>query len=470
MYKKVLILLIFFALASCTTGPNYRRPPVETPSGWRFEDAQALDVVNTPWWRQFGDPVLDSLIETALNENKDLRIAAARVEEFAGRYAYVRSGQFPQVGAAASYQRTKDTSYLNPPLPATAENPFDMYQAFLTASWEIDIWGKLRRATESARANLLSTEEGRRGVILTVVTAVAVSYTDLLGLDKQLDVAQRTLESREHTLRLFKFRHQKGLVSKVELSQAESEYNSALATVPLLRKLIGQQENALSILLGRNPGPIPRGKPLDFLTLPAVPAGLPSQLLERRPDIRQAEQDLIAANAQIGVAKAQYFPTISLTGLYGVQSADLSRLFTGPARTWTYAVPVAAPIFTAGGIAGTVKAAEAVQKETLIRYEQVIQQAFREVEDNLIDQAESREELRAQREQVKSLQNYAHLAKVRYNNGYTSYIEVLDAERSLFMAELAYAQTQATLFRALVNLYKSMGGGWVTEAEGLTKE
>jgi multidrug efflux system outer membrane protein len=470
MYKKVLILLIFFALASCTTGPNYRRPPVETPANWRFEDAQALDVVNTPWWRQFGDPVLDSLIETALKENKDLRIAAARVEEFVGRYAYIRAGQFPQVGAAASYQRTKDTSYLNPPLSATAENPFDMYQAFLTASWEIDIWGKLRRATESARANLLSTEEGRRGVILTVVTAVAVSYTDLLGLDKQLDVAQRTLESREHTLRLFKFRHQKGLVSKVELSQAESEYNSALATVPLLRKLIGQQENALSILLGRNPGPILRGKPLDFLTLPAVPAGLPSQLLERRPDIRQAEQDLIAANAQIGVAKAQYFPTISLTGLYGVQSADLSRLFTGPARTWTYALPVTAPVFTAGGIAGTVKAAEAVQKEALIRYEQVIQQAFREVEDGLIDQAESREELRAQREQVRSLQNYAHLAKVRYNNGYTSYIEVLDAERSLFTAELNYAQTQATLFRALVNLYKSMGGGWVTQVDDLTRE
>src|SRR5271157_2514065 len=470
MHKTVLILLLVLALGSCTIGPNYRRPSVETPANWRFEDAKARDVVNTPWWRQFDDPVLDDLIETALKENKDVTLAAARVEEFAGRYAYVRSGQFPQVGATAGYQRTKDSSYLNPPLSATAVNPFDMYQAFLTASWEIDIWGKLRRATEAARASLLSTEESRRGVILTVVTAVAVSYTDLLGLDKQLDVAERTLESREHTLRLFKSRYQRGAVSKLELSQVESEYNAALATVPVLRKLIGQQENALSILLGRNPGPIPRGRPLDFLTLPAVPAGLPSQLLERRPDIRQAEQDLIAANAQIGVAKAQYFPDIFLTGTYGVQSGDLSRLFTGPAKTWTYAVPVTAPIFTAGGIAGTVKAAEAVQKEALIRYEQVIQQAFREVEDGLIDQAESREQLRAQREQVKSLQNYARLARSRYNTGYTSYIEVLDAERSLFVAELNYAQTQATLFRALVSLYKSMGGGWVTQAEGMAKK
>jgi len=466
MHRCVLLLLLLVVLSSCMVGPDYRRPSIEAPANWRFEDAQALDnVVNTQWWRQFGDPVLDSLIEAALKENKDVMIAAARVEEFAGRYAFVRSAQFPQVGAAGSYQRTRDSSYMNPPLPSTAQNPFDMYQTLLTASWEIDIWGKLRRATEAAKADLLSTEEGRRTVILTVVTAVAVSYTDLLGLDKQMDVAERTLESREHTLRLFRSRFEKGLVSKLDLSQVESEYNAALATVPLLRKLIGQQENALSILLGRNPGPIPRGRSLDALNLPAVPAGLPSQLLERRPDIRQAEQDLVAANAQIGVAKAQYFPSISLTGFYGVQSADLSQLFTGSAKTWSYALPATAPIFTAGGIAGTVKASEAVQKQTLIRYEQVIQQAFREVEDGLIDQSESREQLRAQGARVKSLQDYARLAKRRYNTGYTSYIEVLDAERSLFVAELNYAETQTTLFRALVNLYKSMGGGWVTEAE-----
>ncbi len=308
----------------------------------------------------------------------------------------------------------------------------------------------------------LATDEGRRGVILTVVAAAATAYTDLLDLDKQLDIAQQTAISREQTLKLFRLRYDRGLISELELSQAESECRSAEATLPLLRKLIGQQENALSILLGRNPGPIVRGKPLDHLVLPAVPAGLPSQLLERRPDIRQAEQNLIAANARIGVAKAQYFPTISLTGLFGVQSTDLSTLFAGPARTWTYALPIAAPVFTAGLIAGSVKAAEAVQKETLLRYRQVIQQAFREVEDGLIDQAKTREQLQTQREQVVALQAYARLARLRYENGYTSYIEVLDAERSLFDAELSYIQTQAVLFRALVNLYKAMGGAGST--------
>ncbi len=322
----------------------------------------------------------------------------------------------------------------------------------------------MRRASEAARADLLATDEGRLGVILTVVATAATAYTDLLDLDKQLDIARQTAASREHTLKLFTLRFDRGLVSELELRQAESEYRAAQATIPLLEKLIGQQENGICVLLGRNPGPIPRGKPLDHLILPVVPAGLPSQLLERRPDIRQAEQNLIAANARIGVAKAQYFPTISLTGLSGVESMDLSRLFTGPARMWSYALPVTVPIFTAGGIAGTVKAAEAVQKETLLRYQQVIQQAFREVEDGLIDQAKSRDQLQAQRQQVVALQGYARLARLRYDNGYTSYIEVLDAERSLFNAELSYIQTQAVLFRALVGLYRSMGGGWVAEA------
>jgi multidrug efflux system outer membrane protein len=449
-------------------GPDYRRPSVDTPERWRFEEAGAQDVVDTVWWKQFGDPVLDGLVDTALKENKDVRIAAARVEEFMGRYAIVRSGQYPQVGAGASGVRTKETTYTNPAWTPNTPNPYNTFEAILSASWEIDIWGRLRRATESARADLLATEEGRRGVILTVVTSVAIAYIDLLDLDKQLDIARRTAKSRGHAFRLFKLRFDRGFTSELELRQAESEYEAALATVPLLQKLIGQQENALSILIGRNPGPIPRGKTLDLLILPAIPAGLPSKLLERRPDIRQAEQDLIAANAQIGVAKALYFPTISLTGLYGGMSTGLSTLFSGPGRTWSYGLGLTAPIFTAGAIAGSVKAAEAVQKETLLRYRQVIQQAFREVEDGLIDQDKSREQLRVQGQQVEALQGYSRLAGLRYDNGYTSYIEVLDAERSLFNAELDYARTQSVLFHALVNLYKSMGGGWVLEAEKAT--
>ncbi len=257
------------------------------------------------------------------------------------------------------------------------------------------------------------------------------------------------------------------MISQLELSQAESEYQAAVATVPLLQNLIAQEENGLSVLLGHNPGPIPRGKSLDQLAFPAVPAGLPSQLLERRPDIRQAEDDLIAANARIGVARAAYFPAISLTGLFGTESLSLSTLFTGPARMWSFGLPIASPIFTAGAIAGTVKTAEAIQQERLFRYEQVIQQAFLEVDDALVDQVKSREQLDAQRKQVEALRVYARLARRRYENGYTSYLEVLDAERSLFVADLSYAQTRGNLFIAFVNLYKSMGGGWVEAADRL---
>lgn len=292
MRKISAALLFTLALSSCMVGLNYRRPSIPAPQNWRFEEPEALDTVDTPWWKQFGDPVLDELVETAVKENKDVLIAAGRVEEFMGRAAIARAAQFPQVAAGAAGSQQAVTNYMNPAWPSTAENPYWEFQTFLTASWQIDLWGQLRRASEAARADLLATEEGRRGVILTVVTAAATAYTDLLDLDKQLDIAQETAISREQTLKLFRLRYDRGLISELELSQAESECRSAEATLPLLRKLIGQQENALSILLGRNPGPIVRGKPLDHLVLPAVPAGLPSQLLEapRHPPGR-AEPD-----------------------------------------------------------------------------------------------------------------------------------------------------------------------------------
>lgn len=461
--------LLFLSAFGCTIGPDYRRPSINTPSSWRLTEPEAKDLADTNWWQQFDDPVLNKLIISALNENKDLRMAAARVEEFMGRYSTTRAALFPQVGVSGIGQRKGGTDYTNPPWSSAAENPYNNFQTFSSASWELDIWGRIRRATEAGRADLLSSEEGRRGVILTVVAATAIAYTDLRHLDKQLEIAQRTVKSREDSFNLFSLRFERGLISELELRQSESEYRSALATIPLLEKLIGQQEDSLNVLLGRNPGSIPRGRHLDTLVLPEVPTGLPSALLDRRPDIRQAEQNLIAANARIGVAKALYFPTISLTGSYGVESKDLSNLFTGPSKMWSYGVPVTMPIFTAGSIAGQVKVAEALQEQSLIKYQQVIQQAFREVEDALIDQRKSREQLTIQKQQLEALRSYASLATLRYENGYTSYLEVLDAERSLFNAELACAQTQGTLFRALVNLYKSVGGGWVAHADELTK-
>ncbi len=469
MRKLCMLLAAAVALSGCMmVGPNYKRPPIETPGSWRFGQTEARDTANTMWWREFHDPVLDDLVEGALRENKDIRIAAARVEEFLGRYRTTRAALFPQVGVAGLGLKRDVSRHVTPPWPPGTDNPYWDYQTFLSASWQIDIWGQLRRATEAARADLLSTEEFRRGVVLTVVTVVAAAYTDLRDLDKQLEIARQTVKSRENSLRLFRLRLGRGLISEVELRQAESEYQSAVATIPVLEKQIAWQEDALSVLVGRNPSGIPRGISLDRLVLPEVPAGLPSQLLERRPDIRLAEQSLIAANARIGVAKAAYFPTISLTGAYGLESSDLSNLFAGPSRMWNFAASIVGPIFNAGAIAGTVKTAESIQKENLFRYQQVIQEAFREVEDALIDQRKSREQLEAQRQQVEALQRYAGLARVRYENGYTSYLEVLDAERSLFTAQLLLTETQGNLFRALVNLYKAMGGGWVVEASNLT--
>jgi outer membrane protein, multidrug efflux system len=465
---SLLILTVTFNALGCMIGPNYKRPAVDTPQSWRFEEKEAKDLANTTWWEQFEDPVLSELIQTGLRENKDLMIAAARIEQFLGYYRTTRGNLFPEVSAGATAGMEQISRLGIPPLPKGTDFRDDFYQAFLSGSWEIDFWGKLRRATEAARADLLSTEEARRTVILTLVTSVASAYVNLRDLDNQLEIAKRTAKSREESYRIFTLRFKGGVVSELELYQIKSQYEEALSTIPVLEKAIAQQENALSVLLGRNPDAIARGKSIDELSLPAVPQGLPSDLLARRPDILQAEQDLIAANARIGEARALYFPTISITGSLGTASTQLSDLFTGPAGLWSFAAPIAAPIFTAGRISGQVKTAKAVQTETLFRYLRTIQNAFREVNDALVDQMKTREQLAVQANQVDSLRKYAHCARVRYDEGYTSYIEVLDAERSLFNSELSYTQTKGGLFQALVNTYKAMGGGWITEADKMT--
>lgn len=468
MNKAILSLLMVVLLASCAIGPDYRRPVFETPAAWRVEEKEARDTANTAWWHQFDDPVLDGLIDEALKQNNDLRVATARVDEYVGRYWVGRSGLFPQIGAYGSATRDRASERGAAPIPSTVPNPSENYQADFSGSWEIDIWGKLRRATEAAKAELLGTQEARQAVVLSLVSSAANGYVLLRDLDKQLEVARRTAQVREESYKLFKLRYEGGVISELELNQVKSEYEQALATIPQIEKQIGFQENALSLLLGRNPGPIERGKSIDELTLPTVPAGLPSELLEKRPDVRQAEQALVAANARIGVAKAQFFPTISLTGLFGWASTDLTNFFIGPAQVWSWGGSATAPIFTGGSLLGQLWASEAIQQQTLFNYRNTVQNAFREVNDALIDQRRTREQLEAQKRQVEALKEYARIARLRYDNGYTSFIEVLDAERSLFSSELTYAQTQGTLFVALVKLYKSMGGGWVVEADKLT--
>jgi outer membrane protein, multidrug efflux system len=471
MLKRILCCGVLLILTGCmTVGPDYKRPAIDTPVAWRFEEKEARDLANTVWWQQFNDPVLNGLVSTALEQNKDLLIATARIEEFFGRYFSTRGDQFPSAGgnADAFRQRLSEKGFSR---FDGKDNPYNQYEAFLNAGWEIDFWGKYRRATEATRAELIGTEEGRRTVVLTLVSAVAASYVDLRSLDKQLEITQRTADSRKGTLELFQLRFQNGIISEVDLSQAESEYEDALARLPDIERAIGQTENALSVLLGRNPGSIPRGLPLDALILPVVPAGVPSELLERRPDIRRAEQTLIAANARIGVAKSLYFPTISLTGAFGTVSTDLSSLFTASSRAWNFGVPVSVPLFTAGRIGGEVKAAEAVQQQALYGYQQTIQNAFREVDDALLDRGKSGQRIDALSRQLKALRNYARLARMRYDEGYTSFLEVLDAERSLFNVELAHTTSQNVLFRSLINIYKAMGGGWVDQAEqGVTAQ
>ena len=461
MHKALCVSVIALLVSGCMVGPDYVRPDVQTPPAWRISETDARDTANTAWWKQFGDAQLNALIDEALVANKDLLIASARIDEYAGRLGVTRADLFPQVGIGYGASRQKNT------LPGTTtKGTYNGYDMLISASWEIDFWGKLRRQDEAARAQLIASEEGRRVVVLTLVTGVAGAYINLRDLDRQLEIAIETARTREASYKLFQDRYAGGLISILELSQNKSQYDEAQASIPLIEQSIAQQENALSTLLGRNPGPIARGKNIDDLAAPTIPEGLPSSLLERRPDLRAAEQQLIAANALIGAARAAYYPSISLTGLFGVASGNLSNLFTSGAKIWQYAGAIDMPIFTAGKIGSQVEVAEAQQQQALFSYQKAIQTAFREVNDALIAQDRTRVQLEAQRQQVDSLRQYADTARLRYDNGYTSYIEVLDAERSLFQAQLQFTQTQQKRLQALVDLYKAMGGGWSENLSG----
>jgi multidrug efflux system outer membrane protein len=465
--KHLISVLLALLIGGCAVGPDYRRPETEVPSEWQTRDTSAvldstsIAAADTGWWQMFGDTVMTGLIRTALQENNEVRIAAARVEEFMGYYGVTKSDFYPKINAGGNADRGQFALSGNGENTRPTGNRFSVN---VSAAWEIDLWGKIRRATEAAKAQLLASEEARRGVVLSVTAFVASSYIDLLGLDKQLEVARRTLASREFSLDLFRQRSAKGDVSDLELSQIESQYWLAKSRVPFLEMQIAQLENAISVLVGRNPGPIPRGSRIDSLVLPGIPEGMPSEVLERRPDVRQAEEQLRAANARIGVAKALYFPSISLTGLFGGVSGNLSSLFNPEAQVWNVGAQVLQPIFRWGEISGQVDAAQAVQKQTLYGYVQSVQNAFRDAEDALVERSRTQEVHDAQGKQVEALRVYDRLARMRYLEGVTSYLEVLDAERSLFDTELQFAQTQANLYKSVVSVYRAVAGGWVDRA------
>ena len=468
MIRTVIICIIVLSVTGCAVGPDYRRPGIDVPRAYLYESGQATETANTKWWRQFDDPVLDGLITEALANNKDVLVAAANIEAAAGILMTTRSALFPQVSYSGTAVRQRASR--NDAVPTPSQNPFSSLQVLGGASWEIDLWGRIRRLTEAARANLLASEEARRGVILSLVAEVSSSYIQLRALDEQLVISRRTLKVYGDSVKLFDLQHKYGQVSQITVEQARSQYETAAVQIPQIENRIVLTENALSILLGRNPGPITRGKPLAGISTPTIPAGLPSELLERRPDILQAEQNLIAANAQIGAAKALYFPAISLTGAFGTSSADMLNLFSGPSNAWNYGGSIVGPIFTAGNIAGQVEQAKASQKAALQTYEQTIQKAFADVENALISRVKLGEQSQAEERRVTAYKEYARLARLKYTGGYTSYLEVLYAESQLFPAELSAVQAQASTLIAATSIYKAMGGGWVVEAEKMTEK
>ena len=462
MKNFALISLVIALLSGCAVGPNYKRPKIDTPSAYRGltpEQAAANDIksfADEKWWDVFQDEQLRELIRTALQNNYDVRIAATRILEAQARLGITRADQFPTITAraATSDQRSARQKFL-PAFEASTNS------ASLAFDWNLDFWGRFRRATEAARASLVATEWARREVITELIANLAGAYFRLRALDSQLEISRHTLASRQDSLRLTRLLADGGATSLLDVRQAEQLVFTAASEVPSLEQQIEQQENFISILLGRNPGPVVRGRQLtEQQHPPTVPAGLPSSLLERRADIRQTEAQLVAANAEIGVARAAYFPSIALTGTAGYQSSALTSLFTGPAGLWNFGANLAQPIFTGGRLRSNVRLAEAQQQEALLFYQQIIQGAFRDVSDALIAYRKT-QEFRVQQESlVASAQDATRLSQMRYKGGAASYLEVLTNDTNYFSAQLGLVQAQLDELLAFVQLYRSLGGGW----------
>ncbi|MEC5208699.1 multidrug efflux system outer membrane protein [Vogesella perlucida] len=452
--QALMPLLVAAALSACAVGPDYQRPGLALPQG--SEQAQ----VDAHWWRQFGDATLNRLIADAQQYNRDLQQTAARVDEAAAAAGAARASQLPQVNASLSGARAQTSRYSSG-AGALGEN----YSGGLSASWELDLWGKEARKREAANADLTQSQRLLDAARQSLSAQVASTYFQLLSYDAQLAAVQATLQGREESLTLRKKRFNGGMTSELELKQAEAETAAARAAVPRLRQAVAQTEHALAVLTGTNPRelvqPVARGKTLEALTVPPqVPSGLPSDLLLRRPDLAAAEAQLVAANARIGVARAAYFPSIGLSAGLGSASFELSKLFTGPAQTWNYAANLAAPIFNNGEISAGVDAANARQKQALAAYEKAVQSAFADTLDALSAVRTSQEAETAQGQQLAAMREALRLARLRYDAGYSSYLEVLDAERSVFQLEQSLSDARLARLNAVVSLYSALGGGW----------
>ena len=458
------MLLMAVTLAGCMVGPEYRRPEVTPPKDFRSQlaPAEAGSLADLPWWQVFNDKALQGLITQALAGNYDLKVAVARIEEARAQVAVVRADLYPQVGYQASAAREK--SFI--PLPQLQGNvTYNSFLAAVNATWEFDLWGRIRRSAEAATASLYAQEDVRRGVMLALVSDVAANYFALIELDRQLAIAQESATIYKQTLDLFTQRFEAGRDSKLGQVRAQAAYDSSNAAIAALNRAITQQENAICVLLGIYPRTIERGTQLPQQVMPATPVGLTSDLLQRRPDIMQAEQVMVGANAQIGVAVANYFPRIGLSALYGGQGVEVSDLFKSSFSIWSLGAGLTGPIFQGGRLKAGVQAQEAFWNESIAQYKQTITVAFRETSDALIAQQTLVAQRKALEGQVQSNREAVDLAMQRYTGGRASYFEVLDAEQSLFPSEDALAQTQRDQLIAVVSLYKALGGGWSLKDE-----
>ena len=454
-------------LSACALGPDYQRPDVQAPATFRDEaDAASASYGDLGWWQVYDDPALQALLRTALENNLDVRIAVARIEQARDTLGSARLAQLPQISASASQSRAKTSTAL---VPATVPRERDTDSVSLGASWEIDLWGRLRRASEAAKADLLSAGYARDGVRVALVGDVANTYFSLLSLDEQLEITRRTVATREKFVELTRARHERGVVSGLDVATAEAQLATARANLPDLERQIAQAEDALSILLGGYPGSIARGQAGALQPAPVPSAGLSSTLLERRPDIRQAEAALVAANARVGVAKAALFPTLSLTGALGSQSTALDALFTGPTQVWSAGGGLVLPLLDAQRNLYQLDLADARKQEAILQYQKTIQGAFRDVADALVARSKSAEFEQAQLEQVSALRRADEIALARYRIGFSSYFDVINAERDLFTAELALSAARRNTRLASVQLYRALGGGWQVETAGPAK-
>jgi multidrug efflux system outer membrane protein len=471
-YFAIAIAAAALVLGGCTVGPDYKRPQVAVPGNFRTPQAteaplpasQAASLADLKWFEVFRDAQLQALIKIALEQNYDLRDAVARVDEARANLGITRSNQFPQVNATGDLQFTRLSRDGQFPLPASFvqnQNRNWGEAALNLLSFQVDLWGQLRRATEGARANLLNADWNRKTVITTVVSQVSADYFQLLELDSELDISRNTLQSRRQSLELTGDRQVHGIATQLDVRQAEQLVDSSAESIPQLQQQIEQTEDQISLLLGKSPGNIERTRTFsaDYIA-PEVPAGLPSALLERRPDIRAAEQAMIAANANIGVAKAAYFPQISLTGSIGGQSSSLASLFAGPARTFSFVPQLTQPIFTAGRLKNTVRLAKAQREDAQIAWEKSISTAFQEVSDALIAHQRTRESRVEQQKLVVALEDRKRLAYARYQGGVDTQLNALDADRDLLAAELTLEQIRYAELVSVVQLYKALGGGW----------